>query len=191
MNQPDTCGQGLAERSAVPAKLGALTAAMADNLEKHQRTLDLTDNNAETEHEAYEVVASDLRNAAAQLQAAAERMAGYRGLPMARHDEHAIRSREIRDAFAGLIEREQDLSALLNTLIEQDRAMLGSESAGAGSPDVAAAAINAKNTALTRAPITKTGMLIRKPVGEVFDAIVNPDITTTSGLRSQRTPRSR
>jgi len=31
---------------------------------------------------------------------------------------------------------------------------------------------------LTRAPITETGMLIRKPVAEVFEAIVNPDITT-------------
>ena len=31
---------------------------------------------------------------------------------------------------------------------------------------------------LTRIPATKTGMLIRKPAAEVFDAIVNPDITT-------------
>jgi uncharacterized protein YndB with AHSA1/START domain len=31
---------------------------------------------------------------------------------------------------------------------------------------------------LTRVPITDTGMLIRKPVAEVFEAIVNPDITT-------------
>jgi uncharacterized protein YndB with AHSA1/START domain len=31
---------------------------------------------------------------------------------------------------------------------------------------------------LTRVPITETGMLIRKPVDEVFEAIVNPEITT-------------
>jgi uncharacterized protein YndB with AHSA1/START domain len=31
---------------------------------------------------------------------------------------------------------------------------------------------------LTRIPATKTGMLIRKPAAEVFEAIVNPDITT-------------
>jgi hypothetical protein len=83
MNRPQTCGQGLAERSALPAKLGALSAAMADNLEKHQRTLDLTDNNARAEHEAYEAVASALRKAAALLQATADRMVGYRELPMA------------------------------------------------------------------------------------------------------------
>lgn len=34
------------------------------------------------------------------------------------------------------------------------------------------------NLRLTRVPIAKTGMLIRKPVAEVFEALVNPDITT-------------
>ena len=31
---------------------------------------------------------------------------------------------------------------------------------------------------LTRVPVATTGMLVRKPVAEVFEAIVNPDITT-------------
>lgn len=31
---------------------------------------------------------------------------------------------------------------------------------------------------LTKAPVVKVGMLIRKPVAEVFEAFVNPDITT-------------
>lgn len=34
------------------------------------------------------------------------------------------------------------------------------------------------NLQLQQMPITKTGMLIRKPVAEVFEAFVNPDITT-------------
>jgi uncharacterized protein YndB with AHSA1/START domain len=34
------------------------------------------------------------------------------------------------------------------------------------------------NLELKHVPMTKTGMLIRKPVGEVFEAFVNPDITT-------------
>jgi uncharacterized protein YndB with AHSA1/START domain len=34
------------------------------------------------------------------------------------------------------------------------------------------------NPQLTRIPIAKTGMLIRKPVEPVFEAIVNPEITT-------------
>jgi uncharacterized protein YndB with AHSA1/START domain len=31
---------------------------------------------------------------------------------------------------------------------------------------------------LTRVPVAKTGMLIRKPIADVFDAFVNPDVTT-------------
>jgi uncharacterized protein YndB with AHSA1/START domain len=31
---------------------------------------------------------------------------------------------------------------------------------------------------ITRVPVAKTGMLIRKPVEDVFEAIVNPDVTT-------------
>src|SRR5262245_19188769 len=31
---------------------------------------------------------------------------------------------------------------------------------------------------LTRMPITDTGMLIRKPAADVFEALVNPEITT-------------
>lgn len=34
------------------------------------------------------------------------------------------------------------------------------------------------NLQLTQVPVAKTGMLIRKPVGEVFEAFVNPNITT-------------
>ena len=37
---------------------------------------------------------------------------------------------------------------------------------------------NAASLALTRVPIAETGMLIRKPAGEVFEAIVNPEVTT-------------
>jgi uncharacterized protein YndB with AHSA1/START domain len=34
------------------------------------------------------------------------------------------------------------------------------------------------NLQLKQVPITKTGMLIRKPVAEVFEAFINPDATT-------------
>ena len=34
------------------------------------------------------------------------------------------------------------------------------------------------NPQLTQVPVMKTGMLIRRPAAQVFDAFVNPDITT-------------
>ena len=37
---------------------------------------------------------------------------------------------------------------------------------------------NQLNLQLTQVPVTSTGMLIRKPVGQVFEAFVNPNITT-------------
>jgi uncharacterized protein YndB with AHSA1/START domain len=35
-----------------------------------------------------------------------------------------------------------------------------------------------ENMELTKVPITNTGMLVRRPVADVFEAFVNPDITT-------------
>lgn len=38
--------------------------------------------------------------------------------------------------------------------------------------------LNAESLPLTRGPIAKTAMLIRTPVGDVFEAILNPEVTT-------------
>ena len=124
MNEPHTCGNGLAERSALPARLSALTAAMADVLEKHQQTLDLTDDNARAELTAYQLLASDYRNLTSQLRATADHMVGYRDLPMARHHAHAMIEPEMHGAVATLVKRERDLAALLESWIEADQAML-------------------------------------------------------------------
>ena len=35
-----------------------------------------------------------------------------------------------------------------------------------------------ENLQLTQVPVSKTGMLIRRPVAEVFEAFVDPDVTT-------------
>ena len=96
MNEPHTCGNGLAERSALPARLSALTAAMADVLEKHQQTLDLTDDNARAELTAYQLLANDYRSLTSQLRATADRMVGYRDLPMARHHAQCHHRRTLR-----------------------------------------------------------------------------------------------
>ena len=124
MDELPTCGKGLAERSALPARLSALTATMADVLEKHQQTLDLTDDNARAEHTAYQLLANDYRTLTSQLQTTADRMVGYRDLPMARHHAHAMIAPEIRGAVATLVERERDVAATLETWIEEDQAML-------------------------------------------------------------------
>jgi hypothetical protein len=56
MENQRTCGQGLAENSALPAKLGEMIGALTGNLEAHMKALDRKDKNARKEHDAYREV---------------------------------------------------------------------------------------------------------------------------------------
>jgi hypothetical protein len=124
MDEQSTCGKGLAEHSVLPAKLGELTAAMAETLEAHQEALDVTDENARKELHAYVKLAQEFRCVAGQLQASAEHMAGYRDLPMGRHDQRAMAGPKVLDAFTKFVRFEQELLALLRQAVERDQKML-------------------------------------------------------------------
>src|SRR5215212_11693428 len=125
MTDQPTCGKGLAEHSSLPAKLGELLSALAENLEVHQNTLVLTDEHARAEYRAYVRLATEHRGIAAQLRSVAEEMAGYRELPMGAHDERAFSDPRIIEAFESFVRREEELLALLQHALERDRAMLG------------------------------------------------------------------
>ena len=124
MDDQPTCGKGLAEHSTLPAKLGALMAAMAEVLEIHMKALDLTDDNARKEHAVYRQLAKEQHSIAAQLQATALKMAACRSLPMARHDAKAMVGKEPVGAFKTFVALEQELIMLLQSRLEQDRQML-------------------------------------------------------------------
>lgn len=119
-----TCGKGLAEHSAIPAKLAELISALAENLEAHQPTLDLTDERSRQELDAYVTLAREHRAIAARLREVADRMSGYRDLPMGRHDEHALGSPSVIDAFVTFVRVERELLALLRASAERHEAML-------------------------------------------------------------------
>jgi hypothetical protein len=53
MENQRTCGQGLAENSALPAKLGEMIGALTGNLEAHMKALDRKDKNARKERAAF------------------------------------------------------------------------------------------------------------------------------------------
>jgi uncharacterized protein YndB with AHSA1/START domain len=114
MDEPRTCGKGLAERSALPARPSALVAAIADVLERHQQ---------------------------------------------ARGNRHSRGTRARRRGNPRDVDRGGSGDA---------RRFTGGTMSG----------LETEGLLLTRVPITNTGMLIRKPVADVFDAIVNPEITT-------------
>jgi hypothetical protein len=124
MAEPQTCGQGLAEHSALPRTLGDLTDALAENLELHMRALDPADDAARPEHAAYASLAARHRHIAAQLRSVSEEMAGQRDLPMGRHDPDVLSSPEVLDAFARFIAAEREVATLLERWLERDDAML-------------------------------------------------------------------
>lgn len=122
-NQP-TCGQGLAEHSVLPGQLGELTASLAEILELHTTALDLKDENSKKEYHAYMDLVKKNRQAAATLQEIAREMAGYRDLPMGRHDPRAMSAPAVIQALRRFVKLEQELLALLQTRLEQDQQML-------------------------------------------------------------------
>jgi hypothetical protein len=124
MDDQPTCGKGLAEHAALPAKLAELEDALAENLERHQQTLDLSDERARKELDAYVRLAREHRSIAAQLRDTARHMAGYRDLPMGRHDERALADPKLLEAFEQFAKAEEELLTQLQQAVERDRQML-------------------------------------------------------------------
>jgi hypothetical protein len=124
MDEPQTCGRGLAENSALPEQLARVIETMADNLHVHMQALELDDEPAREEHAVYLRLVEEQRQAAGRLRAVAAEMAGARDLPMGRHDEQTMGSPEVGDAFRRFVEAKQELLVLLQRMAEQDRQLL-------------------------------------------------------------------
>ena len=129
---PPTCGKGLAENSALPAKLAQLVESVAEVLEVHMEALDLSDAKSRKERDAYLALVADHRKIASELQVTARRMAGYRDLPMGQHDPAAMAAPKPVEAFASFVEIEDELITLLRRRLESDRAMLRQMRGGGG-----------------------------------------------------------
>ena len=128
MSTPEqpTCGKGLAENSVLPAKLGELVAALAENLRVHMKALDLKDQDSQREYDAYEKLAEEYQQIAIQLRATANQMAEYRDLPMGRHDAKAMTHPRVRDAFVKFVQYKRELMALLKQTVDRDDTLLES-----------------------------------------------------------------
>jgi hypothetical protein len=62
--QTPTCGQGLAENSALPARISELLATLAHVLETHRKAHDLEDEDSRHEDEVYRELAEQFRGIA-------------------------------------------------------------------------------------------------------------------------------
>ena len=125
MEAVPTCGTGLAQYSAIPARLGDLMASGAQVLELHRRALDLTDAGSRRELDAYASVARQHREIARHLHGLAKELAGYRGLPMGRHDQEAMAHPRAASQFEKFVKREEELLKELQGRLEEDRQLLG------------------------------------------------------------------
>jgi hypothetical protein len=123
VEEPQTCGQGLAENAVLPALLAAVIVTMAEVLEVHTRALESADPNAKAEHDVYTRLVAENRDIAARLEGTAEQMAGSRDLPMAAHDEKAMTAPEALEAFEAFATTKQKLLALLQQQADQDQQM--------------------------------------------------------------------
>jgi hypothetical protein len=135
--QTQTCGQGVADNAVLPALLAEVTEAMASNLQVHMAALELDDEPARQEHAVYLRLTEEHRQASARLRGISQEMAAARDLPMGRHDQQAMSSPEVAEAFQRLVRAKQELLALLQRMVEQDRRMLA-EMGGPGDGGLAA-----------------------------------------------------
>ncbi len=122
-DQP-TCGQGLAQNSPLRTKLGELVGSTSGVLEIHMAALDPGDEDTGPERRAYQRLAQEHREIGARLLVLGEEMAGYRDLPMGRHDPRVMASPPAVEAFEKFVQAKRELLALLQQRVPQDQRML-------------------------------------------------------------------
>ena len=108
----------------LPGKLALLIESVANVLDSHREALNPRDANARREDEAYRELAQLNRKVGEDLRAIATRMAGYRNLAMAKHDEKAMASPKAVQAFERFVTLEGQVGALFQRRLIGDRAML-------------------------------------------------------------------
>ncbi len=117
-NQDWTCGMGLALGSEMPARMAdLLTSWRAISSCTCARSTAAT-RLANEELIAYQRLTGQMREVSGSLEALAGAMADYRDLPMAPHDEAALNTPEVHDAFHELIAQERGFAEYLNASVD-------------------------------------------------------------------------
>jgi hypothetical protein len=119
-----TCGQGLAYNAPLPAKMAEVTGLLADILELHLPSLDLTDPLSQREFEVYQELLSWYREISGRMRETARHMADQQDLPMGRHDLQAAASPQMAQTFATFVQRKRELLALLQQAEADDAHIL-------------------------------------------------------------------
>lgn len=122
-----TCGIGVAQHAAIPAKLATMFEGLAETFALHRRMLKREDAASKQEDDVYRELAETWSDLAKRVAHAASRMAEQRDLPMGAHDESAW-GPEHHQAFEKFVRGQSDLLALLRVAAERDEKVLASMS---------------------------------------------------------------
>ena len=124
VEDPQTCGAGLAHNAVLPAKMADVIAALANVLRSHLPTIDTSAEAGRQEYEAYVMLARRYDTIASELGSTAAQMAACRDLPMAPHIEAALTDPRLLATFETYVQRAGDLLESLSARVESDRSML-------------------------------------------------------------------
>jgi flagellar biosynthesis chaperone FliJ len=119
-----TCGMGLAESSKLPEKMGKFLSSLGEVLEEHTKALDLTDKRSRKELDAYNNLVHQIKDISVRLASIGIEMKGYQDLPMGKHYENAMLSRNAVDVFQNYIAQKKDLLELLKSTVDQEQEIL-------------------------------------------------------------------
>lgn len=123
-DEPWTCGKGLAQHAAVPAKMAEDLNALAQNLDAHIPAIDAGDQSGQAERDAYVELATVYRSIAEQLADVASRTRSYGDLPAAGHHADVLADVKLLKAFEEFVTVEADLARLIRASTEQDQELL-------------------------------------------------------------------
>jgi len=126
-----SCGVGVAQHAAIPAKIGVMFEGLAETLELHRKMLRLGDPNTRKEDEVYRELATSWREIAIRVEKTAALMTAQRELPMGAHDETAWGADHLR-AFEKFVSAQSRVLALLQVAADRDEKTLATMKAPSG-----------------------------------------------------------
>jgi uncharacterized protein YndB with AHSA1/START domain len=132
LDDAPTCGIGLAQHAAIPARIAVMFEGLAETLELHRRMLVPGDANARKEDEVYRDLAARWKQIADLVAHAAAQMATQRELPMGAHDETKWGDAHER-AFEKFVKGQTQVMALLRVAAARDEQMFASMQTAAAS----------------------------------------------------------
>jgi uncharacterized protein YndB with AHSA1/START domain len=120
-----TCGIGIAQHAAIPARIAVMFEGLAETLALHRTMLVLDDPNARKEDEVYRELSASWTRIADLVKSAAAMMSAQRDLPMGAHDQSKWGDGHLR-AFENFVTGQSQLLSRLRVAADRDERMLAS-----------------------------------------------------------------